>query len=154
MSYHTEKTSIGTDIVIDGWEKGIGVSPHKGLANLQNINISTETDEVMCSFNRARQSQVAGTGTFTQTSATTVSVSGIVLKPGTWIHMTSGGIANLTNGTDYYVVTVGGVYSLSTAFAYDNTTIVGSLGAGSATFSVHYMTLPLFSATEMFLCAL
>lgn len=149
MSYLLEKST--GDLVISGFENGISSSPHQGLANLQNVNISTETGEVMCSFNRVRQSQVSATGTFTQTSATTVSVSGVVLKPGTWIRMTSTGIANLTNGSYYYVVAIAGVISLSATFTQDNSTIVGSLGAGSATFSVQSMSKPLIPTTEPYI---
>jgi hypothetical protein len=43
MSYRYEKST--GDIVIDSYENGISPSPHKGLANLQNVNISTETGE-------------------------------------------------------------------------------------------------------------
>jgi hypothetical protein len=43
LSYRYEKST--GDIVIEGWENGISPSPHKGLANLQNVNISTETGE-------------------------------------------------------------------------------------------------------------
>lgn len=62
MSYRLEKNdNKETDIVISGWEKGIQSSPHNGITNLQSVNISTEQDEVMCSFNRIKQSQTGTT---------------------------------------------------------------------------------------------
>lgn len=40
MSYRFEKNQNGQqDLVIDGWEDGIAVSPYKGLANIKNLNI-------------------------------------------------------------------------------------------------------------------
>ena len=38
MSYQIDPQT--GDIVISGFENGIGASPHKGLANLQNESIS------------------------------------------------------------------------------------------------------------------
>lgn len=53
MSVEIDKTN--GDIVFSGWEEGIATSPHKGIGNLQNVNIQTETGEVMCSFSRVQQ---------------------------------------------------------------------------------------------------
>jgi len=51
MSYRLEKNSAGTtDIVIDGWELGIAASPHKGIANLRNVNIRSVPGEVAVNF--------------------------------------------------------------------------------------------------------
>ncbi len=55
MAWRTEKNGQDTDIVIDGFEKGIASSPHFGLANIQNANISTELGEVTASFVRTNQ---------------------------------------------------------------------------------------------------
>lgn len=40
MSYRYEKNGNGqTDLVIDGWEKGIAASPFVGIGNIRNLNI-------------------------------------------------------------------------------------------------------------------
>lgn len=136
MAYKYEKST--GDIIIEGFEKGIAPSPHLGLANLQGVNISTETGEVMCSYNRALQSQVAGSGTLTQVNTNTVSVSGVNLLVGSWIHITSGGSTGLSG--DYYYISTG---KLSTAFHQSSTSTLafptisylvvgGGGGAGTA----------------------
>lgn len=122
MAYKFEKTSSGTqDLVIDGWENGISNSPHTGVANMQGVNISTETGEAMCSYGRTLQSQVTGTGTFTQVNTNTVSVSGINLRVGSWVHITSGGATGLSG--DYYYLSTG---KLSRAYHNSTTQVVNS----------------------------
>ena len=148
MSYRIEK---GTqDIVIEGFENGIAPSLHKGLANLQNVNISTETGEAMCSFNRVRQSQVAGTGTLTQVNTNTVSVSGITLLVGQVITITNAGTTGLSG--DYYYLSTGKLWAGSTVPNDPATaTIVTGINAGSATFSLKYtMGRPFQTATERY----
>lgn len=39
MAYRYEKTASGNrDLVIDGWEDGIALSPYKGIGNMRNLN--------------------------------------------------------------------------------------------------------------------
>ncbi len=149
MSYRLEKST--GDLVISGWENGIASSPHDGIANMQGVNISTETGEVMCSFNRVKQSQTSGTGTLTQVNTNTVSVSGITLLVGTWITITNAGTTGLSG--DYYYISSG---KLSQVFAQDTvdatgaSVIVTSITSGSATFTTanYAMGSPVMSATE------
>lgn len=141
MSYHVEKET--GDIVIDGFQKGIAASPHKGIANLQNVNIATESEEALCSFSRVQQSQVTGSGTLTRVTTNSVSISGIVLKVGSWITITNAGTTGLSGS--YYYVDTG---HLSATFSQNNSTFVTGISAGSATFTVISMGSPLFSATE------
>jgi len=118
MSYTYEKQT--GDLVIGGWEKGIATSPHKGIANMQAVNISTESGEVMCNFSRVAQQQLATTGTLTISGDDTLSASGATeeLKIGNWLTMTSAGITQLTNGVSYYIVYASGnTIRLSTAYS-------------------------------------
>lgn len=92
MAYSIDKSG---EITIDGWDSGIAASPHKGLGNLQSVNIATETGEVMCSFNRIKQSQTGTTGTLTQVNTNTVSVSGLTLLVGQVITITDAGTTGL-----------------------------------------------------------
>lgn len=93
MSYRIEKDT--GDIIIEGFEQGIAPSPHKGLANLQGGNISTENGEILASFNRTNQLSSTGTapvsGTLTASGGDgiTVLASNIPLNGGTWINVTS-----------------------------------------------------------------
>lgn len=63
MAFQVEKGS--GDILINGWEKGIATSPHKGIASIKNANINTEMGEVMCNFIRSQQNTSAISSTTT-----------------------------------------------------------------------------------------
>lgn len=148
MAHHQEKTG---DIVIDTFEQGIAVSPHKGIANIQNANISTESTEVMCSFSRVQQSQPNTGGTLTRVGAFTAS-SSVTLLAGSWITITSAGISGLSNGSTYYVVgnAINGNLSFNTTYTI-NANTVQALGAGSCTYVIFApLTQPVASATESY----
>lgn len=135
MAVRIEKES--GDLVIDGWEKGIANSPHNGLANIKNGNISTESGEITASFVRAKQtmdSTATGTGTLTYLSATRVNLniagSNNIFK-GMWITVTnSSDTTNLPNGNYYVRPTTGGGYQLGYYYA------VGVTGPSSQTAKV------------------
>lgn len=100
MAYSLEKSS--GDLIVNGFEQGIAPSPHKGIANIQGANISTEIGEVMCSFNRIAQlNSTTATGILTPLSNSTVSFS-ITVLPGTWITITSDSGTGLS-GSYYYL---------------------------------------------------
>lgn len=153
MSYTKNKEG---EIIVSGWENGIATSPHKGIASMQGVNISTETGEVMCSYSRVQQSQVSMSGTLTQVTGSTVSVSGATpasapLLIGSWITVTGSSIANLSNG-DYYVAnnTIGfNLFSLKSTFTSTND-YISNFGAGTASFNTNSFDMgsPVASATE------
>lgn len=94
MSYSYDKNT--RDIVVSGFDQGVGASPHKGLGSMQGVNLATESGEAMCSFGRVKQSQdstIAG-GTLTQVNTNTVSPS-IDLKVGQVITITNAGTTGL-----------------------------------------------------------
>lgn len=68
MSYIIEKTNIGTDIVISGWEEGIADSPYLGIADMRNVNIISIPKEVSVNF----ATQVMTTSPAVTTIATTI----------------------------------------------------------------------------------
>lgn len=157
MSYTYEKST--GDLVISGWEKGIAPSPHFGIANMQAVNISTETGEVMCNFNRTAQQQTSITGTFTVLNASpyiTLSSSTSGLKAGSWITMTSSGITGLTNGTSYYVLDgTPGFIALSATYSQNISSAISFAGhvGETATFTTanYLVNVPLASATEIYI---
>lgn len=115
MTWRTEKTRSGEDLVWSGVETGIAPSPHKGTANIQNANIATETGEVMASYGRTNQAQVAiPSGNLTPDGATLFDAPA-ALKAGTWIKVTASSVTSITATTgatsasaDYLVVGGGG----------------------------------------------
>lgn len=144
MAYRSEKTDTGTDIVIDGWEKGIAASPHKGLANIQNGNISTEMGEVSVPYYRVQQtiqSSATGTGTlsYLSTDHVTLDISGSNdYFKGQWITVTnSNHTGEVPNGTYYVPPTTGTGFKLANYYAVSATTtqsvnylVVAGGGAG------------------------
>lgn len=136
MAYRIEKNeSGGKDIVIDGWEKGIGSSPHRGIANIQNANISTELGEVTCSFvreNQVVQEAISG-GTLTFDSSggnTTLLGAPSTLQGGQWITVTAATakIPQTFAPVSYLVVGGGGAGGGSNAGA--SSAAVGGGGSG------------------------
>lgn len=115
MSWRSEKTEEGRDLVWDGVENGIAPSPTKGTANIQNANISTESGEVLASFGRTPQQQAAITnGTLTPDGATLFDAPSN-LKAGTWISVSASTVSSIsvttsptTIGIDYLAVGAGG----------------------------------------------
>ena len=113
--WRTEPTDEGEDLVYDGMEAGIAPSPHKGTANIQNANISTEQGEVLASFGRTAQQQVAiSNGTLTPDGATLFDAPAN-LKAGQWISVSASTVTSITAATnpttvaiDYLVVGGGG----------------------------------------------
>lgn len=117
MAYRIEKET--GDIVVNGFEHGIAVSPHKGLGNIQNGNISTEPGEVMPSFIRTQDtmtSTATGTGslTFRDSSHVNLSITNSNnLFKGSWISVTnSSHTGELPNGTYYVSPSTGAGFQL------------------------------------------
>lgn len=134
MSYSYEKST--GDLVINGWETGVQASPHKGIANLSAVNTSTENGEVMCSFNRIKQSQTGTTGTLTQVNTNTISISGITLLVGQVITIVTAGTTGLSGS--YYYISTGKLSATGDYGAVpndpNNQPVITGITSGSATF--------------------
>jgi len=114
MSWRTEKTKTGSDLVYDGVEFGISPSPHKGTANIQNANISTESGEVLASYSRTAQHQTALTNQTLTPNGATDFTGPSTLKAGTWISVSASTVTSIsattspTTDTANYLVIGGG----------------------------------------------
>lgn len=155
MAYHFEKST--GDLVIDGFDQGIAVSPHKGIANMQAVNISTESGEVMCSYKRTTQSQSGDTST-NHTAAqidTSHLSSSFALLSGVWINITNAGTTGISTG-NYYVQNSNGTASGGAASSfqisqYYNSAVLSGFNPGTVTFNlVRVMGQPVASATESY----
>ena len=112
MAWRTEKTRNVQDLVWEGGEFGVAASPLKGTANLQNVNIATESGEVMASFARANyptQEAITG-GTLTPDGATDLTGPSNLLA-GQWIEVTASTVSGInvlttpsTVAIDYLIV--------------------------------------------------
>lgn len=135
MSWRREKTDEGYDLVYDGVESGIAPSPTKGTANLQNVNIDTESGEAMASFARTAQQQVAITGGTLTPDGATLFDAPATLKAGTWIQVTASTVTSITPASgattaniSYLAVAGGGGGSFATG------TAAGGGGGGAGAF--------------------
>lgn len=157
IMWRKEKTEDGEDLIWDGAEKGIADSPHQGTANLQGVNLQTETGEVMCSYARIMQSQPGDNSTnhtLNDLDSSHLSTS-FTLTNGVWITVSSSTISGLSNG-NYYVQNSNGTstatastFQLSTTY---NGSLVSGFGSGSATFTLlRAMGQPVQSATETYI---
>lgn len=150
MAVRTEKTAAGEDIVISGFEQGISLSPHKGIANIQNANISTESGEVMASFARQQQTltntTATGSLTFADSSHVNLSIANTNnLFKGNWITVTgSSNTTQLPNGTYYVPPSTGSAFQLANYYNAMNFTpatvtvsalVVGAGGGSGGTLS-------------------
>ena len=148
MAIRIEKTEVGRDIVISGFEQGVASSPHKGFGNMQNVNIDTENGEVMCSFPRVLSSTpVITNGSISVTnSSSTVIFSPASIKNGAWITVTSGS-GNIPGGTYFLQQTSGPSYNISSTFY--GTGITANF-SGTITFNTINMGVPVQSQTEKY----
>ena len=157
MAYKQEKD--GT-VIINGFTS-IATSPHQGIGNLQNVNVNTETGEVMTNFSRVQQSQSsvgtnAGTLTASSGMGSYYMSSNPSLQVGTWITISPGstitGIDTTSGaggGPNYYVTYKNnGLIQLASSY---NGAAISNGTSGTATFSSTVtMGLPVASATESF----
>lgn len=99
------------ELVFDGVEMGIAPSPTKGVANLQNVNIATETGEAMVSFGRFKQNQAAitnGTLTASVSDGAVLLDAPSTLQAGQWITVSASTIPSVTSSASYLIVGGGG----------------------------------------------
>jgi hypothetical protein len=99
MTWRTEPTDEGEDLVYDGMEAGIAPSPHKGTANIQNANISTEQGEVLASFGRTAQQQAAISGGTLTPDGATLFDAPANLKAGQWISVSASTVTDISTST-------------------------------------------------------
>lgn len=107
------------DIVFSGFTEGIGVSPHKGLGNLQNVNLNTANGEALISLQRVQDSMTETTATGSLSYLSTDHVNLSIpntnnLFKGQWITVTnSSNTMQLPNGTYYVPPSAGAGFELS-----------------------------------------
>lgn len=152
MAYRLEKEPTGKQaIVIDGWEKGIAPSPHKGIAAIKNANIMTDMGTVVCNYTRVQQSVAAYSSTitsngdgihFTWNSVNTPYVNQTIVA-------TDNNITGFTSGTAYWIAGVVGT-TITLSASYGSAVLNGFGAAGTAGFTVSAPGIGVESATETY----
>ena len=141
--------------MINGWEGGIFPSPHKGIANMQNVNISTENAEAMVSYGRVQQTMTNtsanGTLSFFDSTHVSLSISNSNNNfKGNWIIVSSSSHpGELPDGTYYVLPSFGGGFQLSNY--YGSAIITGFTSGLTAVITMfRTMSKPIASATEKY----
>ena len=136
MSFIVEQDT--GDIVISGTEKGIAPSPHLGIADIKNINITSLPGEAAVNYNRLNQlvpNFAVGTGTFTGDSSSYVTYTGTpALQLGTIVNVQSSSISGLSTGIYWISGKSGTGYNLSAS--YNGSSVTGMGSTGSANFTI------------------
>lgn len=136
MAWRTQKTETGTDIIIDGFEKGIAPNPYAGIADIRNANLISVPSEASVNFaTTATQLTPVSAAAYTVTNAgDTFTVSGDAPRVGTALTFTiTTGSGNLVAGTVYWVnSTLGSTFTITAILP---TAATGDTSAG-ATFNI------------------
>lgn len=148
MAYHLDPNG---DIVIDGFENGVGDSPYSGLSDIRNINISSIPGEASVNFQTISKTPAIVTGTVVagfQSGATGISYTGGVgLENGMAIvfsNLSNTGLG-ITNNTPYWIVNlgIGGSGLTGLASNYELTSIITISGTSlTGTFASYNMSTP------------
>jgi len=103
MAYRIE----GTDIVIDGWEKGISDNPFEGINNMKGVNIISVPGEASANFGQYNVAPVGFTGTITSVDSTNDIITGTIstgsVQSFAAIVFTGTPPTGITAGTTYWV---------------------------------------------------
>ena len=150
MSYKIEKTEIGQDVVISGWEEGTQDDPYKGIYDMRNCDAVTIPGEVSVAMSTIPTfTQIAITNvTVTVVNATSVfTYNGTIpLTINTPITFTnSGGAlpAGLVNTATYYILTTPSPTTFTISLLIGGAQkLVTDNGSGTNTFSVINMGTP------------
>lgn len=123
MSYRFEKTRVGTDIVIDGWEDGIADSPYEGISDMRNVNIISVPGESSVNFKSQSIAQAPISGAaFSAATSGVFTYDGVVpLKVGTQLTLNT-----VTGGT----VTVPGATMTGNTSDLTSQTAAVDVGSG------------------------
>ena len=159
MSYRTEKTEIGQDIVIQGWNEGVQDNPYEGIYDMRNCDAVTIPGEVSVAMStQAMNSQapIVGVTTTVQNILTyTFTYNGavpLVLNTAITFSNSGGALPNgLSANTAYYILTVDNVNHLFTVSNTAGGTVAtfSDYGSGTTTFSTINMGTPKFFSDTM-----
>lgn len=154
MSYEIDKKT--GEIVISGFETGIAPSPHKGIANIKNANISTETGEVMASYGRIQQTMTStsstGSLTFLDSSHVNMSITSSTNHfKGTWVTVSSSSHAGELPNASYFVNLSAGASGFTLSTTYGGSALTGYTTGLTATISLlRTMSKPIAYTTETY----
>lgn len=142
--YHVDQTN--GDLIIEGFQNGIGDSPQLGLTDVRNVNVISVPGEASVNFSTSQISSPGVNGSITsvsgQVATYTSSATSAALEGNIAIYFTSAGsFSGFTLATPYYVTAVsGGTFKMYTTYAaaIAGTTLTTFSGSGTAATFVAY----------------
>lgn len=140
MAYQVEKST--GDIIISGFQNGIGDDPYSGFTDMRNVNITSVPGEAAVEFATQSVTQLALSGIVSSASGSTLTFSGAVgIANNMGIVFSASTLSGATVGILYLVGAVSGstfkIYS-----DYGLSTQVSISGSGTGTFAVLTPALP------------
>lgn len=150
MAYTVDPTN--GDIVISGFNQGIGASPYAGLTDMKSVGIESIAGEASVAFSTKKiSSPNVGTVSVTSSGSNLIHFSGATgLEDGMAIVFSQSSIANVTVGNVYYTKNVSGspptATNLYTDIGLTNQLSISANGTG--TFSVFHMTNPRYFVSD------
>lgn len=137
MAYRTE----GTDIIIDGFEKGIAPSPYLGTADIRNCNIISVPGEASVGFKTVAsyQTKITNSAYTVTASDDTFAYTGTQPQVGSGVIFTvTTGSAGITAGNIYWVLSsTASTFTVSASISSAGTigSVVNVTSDGTGTFS-------------------
>lgn len=142
MAYNIDQAT--GDLVIAGFQNGIGDDPYSGLTDMRNINIISVPGEASVNFSTAKNSPASGTGAILSASSSTVTYTGApTLTNRMGVILSSSTLSGATNATLFLVGGLSGnTFKLYTDYALSSQVSIS--GSGTANFTILTPSLPKF----------
>lgn len=155
MAYRLEENNQSIDIVIDGFEGGIADSPHKGIADMRNMNIISVPGEAAVNFKTSAMT-VPPSVSALSFSAATDDLFTVASTSGWYAGMaitfnTIGTTVGISTGRVYWVGTLTATtftVHVNPVAAINGTGIVNVTVAGSGTLSSYTLGAGTFSTID------
>lgn len=135
MAYHIE----GTELVFDGFEKGISDSPYSGVGDMRNMNIISTPAEAMVNFATASSTLASLSASVVSADSGTefVTIGSVVgtLQNSQAVVFSGGSLpGGLVAGTVYWISNVSGVtFKVYSDCNFNNVVNISGTGTGTVT---------------------
>lgn len=147
MAYHVDE--VNGDIVIDGFQNGIGDNPYTGLTDIRNVNATSSVGEVTVGFATQQISNKSVSGTISSVSGTvatyTTTSTSAVMENNLAVYLVGlGSVAGGSQATPYWIQnltgTTSGTFTLSTSYSgtvSGSPSLVNFVSGTNATFTAY-----------------
>jgi hypothetical protein len=122
------------DLIISGFQNGIGDDPYSGLTDLRNVNIISTPGEASVNFATSKVSPSQLTGAIVSASSSVITFTGGAgLSTQMGILVSGSTLAGVTSGQLYLAKVSGATMTLWTNYALTNQVVISGTGTGTFT---------------------